>query len=445
MSGSEGAPSLDSANVSRFHWALSTLAGMGALIDGYDLSVVSFSVLLVSSQFGIKSGTLSYSLVLSSALIGMAIGGVLFGRLADRLGRRTMFMLNLVFFVVFAILSSLSSNVYELIGFRILMGIGIGADYPISSTLISEYAPAKRRGQLLAYGIMYYWVGALLSGIVNYFALYLGLDLSWRVALAFGGVLAIPVIVARGVVPESVRWLASSNRLDEAKKISSTLGFKPPGPAGRSSAKDLFTKYFRGTLFLLVAWFAFDLGAYGFGFYTPTLYHTYGIHSLSEIALFGAANAPFPILAYFVLMKFIDRYGRRILMVAGFAAMIVVLIALPGLLTVSPFTLLPAFIVYSSLEQWPGGILSYVYSTELYPTPIRALGQGLATSVSRIGAIAGVILFPLLSKSGLFVGTGFFAAIILVALLVTVFLAPETSEKTLEEITGGVSREGDSG
>lgn len=248
---------LDSLPVRRFHWLLSSVGAMGVLIDGYDLSVISFSILLISSEFhfSAKSNPLLYGLVLASALIGMAIGGVSFGWLADKLGRKTMFVIDLIFFIVFALLSSIAQDVYQVILFRLLMGIGIGADYPISSTLISEFAPAKRRGSLLMYGIMFYWVGTLLAGAANYFSLGLGVELSWRAALAVGGILAIPVVILRNFVPESPRWLIQKKKYAEANNIAqSKIGTAIPAGDTKSfphSKKELFTRYHRNTFFVL--------------------------------------------------------------------------------------------------------------------------------------------------------------------------------------------------
>ncbi|MDH2901488.1 MAG: MFS transporter [archaeon] len=439
---------LDDVPVRRFHWLLSSIGAMGVLIDGYDLSVIAFSVLLISSEFHFtaKSSPLLYGLVLASALIGMAIGGVSFGWLADKLGRKTAFVIDLLFFIVFALLSSIAQDVYQVIIFRLLMGIGIGADYPISSTLISEFAPAKKRGSLLMYGIMFYWVGTFLAGAANYFSLGLGLDVSWRVALAFGGLLAIPIVILRNFVPESPRWLIQKKKYAEANKIAeSRIGTSIAADLGRfpHSKKEIFTRYYRSTFFVLATWFAFSLAAYGLGFYTSTLYQLLGVKSLSQIALFGMLTAPFPILAYFILMRYIvDKHGRKIPTAIGFGVMTVVLAVLPPLITRNAYLLLPLFITFSSLEQWPGGILSFGYSVELFPTSLRGLGQGLATTVSRIGAVIGVLFFLLIaSTAGLLYGSLFFLAFTLSGLLLTIFFAPETKQLTLEQITEGKAAE----
>ena len=203
------------------------------------------------------------------------------------------------------------------------------------------------------------------------------------------------------------------------------------------SKKELFTRYHRNTFFVLATWFSFSLAAYGLGFYTSTLYQLLGVKSLGQIAIFGILTAPFPILAYFILMRFIvDKHGRKIPTAIGFGVMTIILALLPPLITMNAYLLVPLFIVFSSLEQWPGGILSFGYSVELFPTSLRGLGQGLATTVSRIGAIIGVLFFLLIaSKAGLIFGSLFFLVFTLTGLLLTILFAPETKHLSLEQIT----------
>ncbi|MDG6928564.1 MAG: MFS transporter [Nitrososphaerota archaeon] len=434
---------LDRAPLKRYHWVLTTLGAMGVMMDGYDLSVIGFSVLLLSSDFHLSPTSGLYGLVLASGLIGMAMGGVTFGWLADRVGRKTMFVADMVLFVVFAVLSGLAQNVWQVIIFRVLMGVGIGGDYPVSSSLISEFAPAKKRGFLLMYGIMFYWLGTLLAGVVNYLSLPLGTDLAWRVPLMFGGLLALPVVLVRNYASESPRWLLQKKRFEEARAVASGrlelgLGERMVGGQPVHPARELFSRYFRSTFYVLASWFAFDVGAYGFGFYVPTLYRQLGISSLQLIAGFSIISSPFPIMAYLFLMYTVDRYGRRLFTMLGFAAMIAVLLVLPPLAEGNPYLLLPLWIVYSSLEQWPGGILSFGYSVELFPTSLRAFAQGLATTVSRVGGIVGILALPYIARTyGLWYGTLFFVAFLAFALVATALIAPETRGATLEDLGEG--------
>jgi len=436
---------MDEIGTKRFHWILTTIASMGVFLDGYDLSVISFSIIPISLTFNFSPSTnpFLYGLILSSALIGMAIGGVTFGYLADRIGRKTMFIIDMIFFVVFAALSAFSQNIMEIIIFRMLMGVGIGADYPISSSLIAEYAPSKSRGKLLMYSIMFYWIGTFFAGIVNYFSLFAGIENSWRYAFLFGAIIALPIIFLRDLMPESIRWLVVKGKREMAEKIGKEkLNIDRIPEQKKYSIGDLFRNYLKYTLFVLIVWFGFDVGSYGLGFYTPTLYSLYGIKNLYEIALFTAITAPFPIISYIILMYLVDRWGRKWPTIFGFAVMASIFIILPFLIKINPYYLLPMFIIFASMEQWPGGILSFAYSVELFPTSIRGIAQGLATTVSRIGAIIGVLLFPVIQKSlGLFYGSLFFLSFILLSLFLTLFLAPETSSLSLEDVSEKLSSE----
>ncbi|MEM3857558.1 MAG: MFS transporter, partial [Thermoprotei archaeon] len=407
------------SKISRLQIRTATLGAMGVFLDGYDLSVIGFGVILASESlsFSPKLHPFLYSLVLTSALIGMAVGGLLFGYLADRLGRKSMFTVDLLLFVVFALLSAASQNVYQLIVFRLLMGIGIGADYPISSSLIAESAPEASRGRLLMYGIMFYWVGTFFAGITNYLTLGLGDVYAWRAALAAGGIIAIPVVLLRNMAPESPRWLILKGLKAEAKRVldSGIQGVSVSGRYAELSLRSFLRLHWKSLLFVSLAWFGFDVGAYGLGFYTSTLYHEYGVSSLSKIALFGVVTAPFPILAYLVLIGKLDKWGRRLPSLIGFTIMIAVLAILPLALPVNALFLLPLFILFSSMEQWPGGILSFAYSVELFPTAFRARAQGFLTAVSRAGAVTGTLLFLPIASHGLLYGTLFFEAFIVLA------------------------------
>ncbi len=131
----------------------------------------------------------------------------------------------------------------------------------------------------------------------------------------------------------------------------------------------------------------------------------------------------------------VDRVGRRKPTLIGFAVMAAVLLLLPSLIERNPLTLLPLFIVYSSFEQWPGGLLSFAYSSELFPTEIRGFAQGLATTISRLGAVLGVLLFPIISQRGLTYGTLFFVVFIVLAFALSYVLAPETRQLPLDDVS----------
>lgn len=140
--------------INHFVRRLTLLSAMGVFLDGYDLTIISVALLYIVPTFHPLAATLG--LVAASAVAGMFVGSLVLGNLSDRYGRRTMYLFDLLFFVVFAILSVLSRNMTELIIFRFLLGVGIGADYPVSSALTAEFAPRKRRGLLLVATIASY-------------------------------------------------------------------------------------------------------------------------------------------------------------------------------------------------------------------------------------------------------------------------------------------------
>ncbi|EQB70096.1 MAG: sugar transporter, partial [Thermoplasmatales archaeon A-plasma] len=135
--------SMDRSPVTRSHWKIFTISSMGMFLNGYDLSVITLAMVVIPHQIGLS--TEQYLAVNASAFAGMLMGAPLIGRLADRIGRRRIFGLDLILFVVFAILSGLSTNFLELFSFRFLLGLGIGGDYPVSSTMVSEFSPIRPR------------------------------------------------------------------------------------------------------------------------------------------------------------------------------------------------------------------------------------------------------------------------------------------------------------
>jgi len=137
----------------------------GFLLDGYDLSVISFASIFIRKEFSLSAT--EYGLLLSASLIGMIPGSLIFGYLSDKIGRKRVLGLDLFFFLVFGTLASISTNFAELFTSRLLLGVGIGGDYPISSTFMSELLPSKSRGRYLTGAVSMYWVGTVLSGLVT--------------------------------------------------------------------------------------------------------------------------------------------------------------------------------------------------------------------------------------------------------------------------------------
>ncbi len=434
---------MDRSQLKPFHTRIQLLASMGMFLDGYDLSVITMAIILIPHQLDLSS--VQYILVNVSAFVGMIVGAPILGKLSDRIGRKKIFGIDLFFFTIFAIISGLSMNFYMLFISRFMLGIGIGGDYPISSTMVAEFSPSERRGRMLFGMVGMYWLGSLFSGAMNYafaYTLYF-----WRYTFIIGGLISIPIIFLRMQVPESPRWLISHGKLREAESIVYEMTGKYPDPGeGRTemeaedkiSFRDLFrNKYLYTTIFVLSVWFLFDVAAYGIGFYYPlvisemglksAMINTAGLRTVARSSIIISLGA---IAGYAIALPLADRAGRRFLTVSGFLIMSFLLflgslIKISGLLYVVPF-----FFSFVLFEQWVGAATLF-YPTELYPTNYRSTVQGISTSVSRIGAVMGVIIFPFFT---VFHSLMIFAFVSLAALITSVLLAPETKNISLEKI-----------
>lgn len=446
---------LESERLRRFHRKVTRLSAAGTFLDGYDLAVIAVALPILTKKWDL-SNTMSIALA-GSAVLGMLIGSLVVGRLTDRLGRKKMYLLDLLCFVVFAALTAVSQDPWQLLIFRFLLGVGLGADYPISGTLLAEFAPAGRRGALMCRLGAMWFVGSAAAYLVGAAFVPLG-DISWRLMLGLGAVLALVVMYLRRSIPESPRWLTSSGRTSEADSVLTqmqqtdfeqqdrTFSESSLAQAVQSSRVQqrherpwvkLFTRpILRWTIFTCGFWAMYTMAYYGITIYTPTIlsgladpdkrWHSYlGSAAVGVLGVVGAG----------IGIVLVDRIGRRKLVIASYIGTLIMMVLI-ALITAPPLAMLAVLFALAVMFANAGpGVLDFVYTTELFPTDVRATGSGLATSVSRVGGLLGVLVFPTLIDAWgvsnaiwLFVGTA--AA----GLVICLILAPETKGKTLEEI-----------
>ncbi|AWR98601.1 MFS transporter [Metallosphaera hakonensis] len=405
------------------------VSSAGFLLDGYDLSVISFAILFIPRELGLNS--IQVGLVSSASLMGMILGSVVLGLLSDRMGRRKLMGLDLMIFTVFAVTSALSQNFLELFLSRLLLGVGIGGDYPLSSSLMSEYSPAKSRGRYLVGAVSMYWIGTLLSAVVNLFLLPLGGDF-WRFSFALGAILSVPVIVARLTLPESPRWLISKGRLR-----GDGIPAQEDENKGVKGLSDLFgRRLLPFLLWVSAVWFLFDVASYGIGLYYPAIFKEFALPSNYEVIYATMVIALGAIAGYIIAEFAVDSLGRRAVLLSGLGAMSL-LLGIGGVLKLTGILLVPYFAVFVAMEQWAGAVTLF-YPTEIFPTPVRSSAQGFATAVSRIGAVLGVVAFPSMVKAlGFSHSLILFAVTSAIAFLMSLFLR-ETKRRELEEISLGL-------
>jgi putative MFS transporter len=416
---------------------------MGLFLDGYDLTIISVALLFIKSDFHPSPALVG--LVGAAATGGMLFGSLIFGNLTDRFGRRTMYLLDLLFFVVFTLLAAISPNMVLLIIFRFLLGIGLGADYPISSTLTAEFAPTRRRGTLLVMTIAFWQVGAVVSYLVSLALLNTGPD-AWRWMLATGAIPALLVMWGRRSIPESPRWLMTKGRKEQAIQVAERVAQSAGVPLssadnaglastavprmanfGRLVQKNLL----RITIFAALGWFFFDVGNYATVVFTPTILSRLKGATLASSVEASLALASFALVGLIVVFLIVDRVGRKWLQAAGFLGLGLVFVTM-GILVHPAFGLfLGLFFVLTLADQGPGS-LTYVYAGEVFPTSVRATGHGFATAVSRVGALLGIFVLPVLMASlGLSAGLILFGVCDLIGFGLTVWLAPEPKGQPL--------------
>lgn len=445
---------IDRVPVGRFHVRLASIVGGATFFDGFD--AISLAVVLpaVTAAFHIKFA--AAGLIISAGYLGQLVGAVVIGALSDRIGRRKAFILSLVVFGVLSLFCALAWGSISLLVFRMVQGIGLGAEVPIAATLINEYLGRRNRGRVsVVYQSLFTWglffaplVALLLTSTV-------GSVTGWRVLLGLGALPLLLAVWAWFALPESARWLADKGRFneaevpvarmeEEARRHGRTL--EPPAqhveethPSPR--LRELFEgRYGSRTLLLAVVWFATFFVTYGFTVWLPTLYVSAGglpqSGSLVLTVILGAVQV---VMAY-VVASFVDRLGRKPIFVVGFA-----IAAFGGL-----FGFVNLALWHNS--GWPvlfttGVILTvgimlptvslYLYTSELYPTRMRGFATAAASSLSRVASILSPFIFGfLLDGRG---GAGaIFAILTVMALIGLVAMwtgGVETRMKRLEEIS----------
>jgi putative MFS transporter len=448
---------VDTPETRAFQRRVTLLSAGGTFLDGFDLTIIAVALPLIEHEWGpLNAGT--KAMLVSSAIIGSFLGASLLGNLTDKFGRKAMYVIDLLAFVLFACLTAFSQNVWQLIIFRFFLGIGIGADYPISATIVSEFASKLKRGMhSTSLGAMWF-VGAVVSYAVGLAALPLG-DFAWRAMLLTGAVFALIVFFFRVKLPESPRFLIAHGRIDRALDvIEKTTGVRPTREEAEREAatqdvkKAPVRRLFQGsqrnrTLFVCGFWFCYATAYYGISMYTPTILAPFTQDSSGEevhswVIIGSGIVALLGLLGSIIGMNLVDTWGRRPLILTSFGGLTVALVVLALVQEPTLIFLIVLFSVAVLFANSGGGILNFVYPTELFPTALRASGSGLATSVSRIGSILGVIAFPnLVAAIGSNGALWIFAAVGFAGLLICLFMAPETKHQDLESINAKVSAE----
>ncbi|MFD1212565.1 MFS transporter [Arthrobacter sp. GCM10027362] len=439
---------IDDAPLTRFHKKLTFFASGGPFIDGYALSIIGIA--LITMTPGLRLDTVEIGLIGAASLAGIFFGGAIFGWLTDKIGRHKMYIADLVALAVFSALNGLATEVWQVVLCRFFLGMAIGADYPIATSLLAEFLPRKVRGRLLGATFVVWAIGAAVAYAAGYLLKDTGPD-AWRVMVASPAIFAIITLLCRLGTPESPRWLLSRGRREEARAVikkvygrqydlSDIAADDISDDGGTETRHGRFGDIFRGrywkrTLFVSIFWTAQVIPLFAVYTFAPDLLASFGM--TGDANLYGGS---FLISMLFVAggvpgLWLVEKIGRRRLLLWTFG-IIVVALAIPAFIPdVQAAPLFLALAVFA-LASGASSFLEVVYPNELFPTEIRATAVGFGTAISRIGSAASTYLMPVAILSFGAAGSLLIGAVIsLVGLIATFVLAPETANKALQELT----------
>jgi MFS transporter, putative metabolite transport protein len=456
-----------SAPMTPMQWRIWGLATAGKFFEGMVVFMTGVALPLIVLEFGLEN--FEKGLVGAAVLFGILVGATVLGGLADSLGRKQMFIVEMVIFTVFLALVSLAPNFWLLVVFLFGMGMALGCDYPTAHLVISESIPSHMRGRLVLSAFGFQAVGALAGTVLGFVILKVDGSLAdWRIMYASAILPAAAVIVGRFFIVQSPHWLAAHGRVQHAEhelarlleraprypsKITlaaaeeSTHAKKTPGIPKLFSKKNR-----RATILASIPWFLQDLGTYGIGIFTPTiLAATIGIagthnRNLAEVihndmlAAKGAALIDtLLIVGIIVAVLLADRTGRIRLQILGFlgcaAGLLLAALSTSFDGTAKFVMIFAGFMLFNFMTNLGPNAMTYLLAGEVFPTKIRGLGAGFAASVGKIGAVLTAFLFPIVLHA---IGTAPLLYILvgtsLLGALVTWLFAIETKGMNLETL-----------
>ncbi|KVE36325.1 hypothetical protein WS68_04800 [Burkholderia sp. TSV86] len=376
------------------------LVAFGEFIDGYDLLCMGAALLFLGPQFHLDGPTKGW--LAAVAFIGTAFGLVVFGDLADRLGRKVIFVVNLVFFVAASIASAFVTEVWQLMLTRFLIGVAVGMDIPTSQSFLSEIAPGARRGRIAGSLPNMMWLGGAIASILIALAIepFAG-GSTWRWLFGLAAIPALAVLIARQFLPESPRWLIAQGRVDEARAIMQVLGL--PMPVVQQRVKREYRTLFSGgglrRLLSVSAFFA--LQAFGGAVATiasPLVFSTIGLR-VDQSLYFALGGFVTGLIAVMLGALVIDRVNRRRMGIYTCLGAFVCGIGMAAFGQSNTYLLAALYVTYSLIVWFGPGVLSWVWSSEVFPTELRGLGSGIAQCATRFAIALNLIFAPTLAAN----------------------------------------------
>ncbi|HDR6952923.1 MULTISPECIES: MFS transporter [Bacillus cereus group] len=384
------------------------IAGLGWLFDAMDVGMLSFVMVALQKDWGLSTQEMGWIGSINS--IGMAVGALIFGILSDKIGRKSVFIITLLLFSIGSGLTALTTTLAMFLVLRFVIGMGLGGELPVASTLVSESVEAHERGKIVVL-LESFWAGGwLIAALISYFVIP---KYGWEIAMVLSAVPALYALYLRWNLPDSPRFQKVEKRPSVIENIKSVWS----------------GEYRKATIMLWILWFCVVFSYYGMFLWLPSVMVLKGfslIKSFQYVLIMTLAQLP----GYFTAAWFIERLGRKFVLVTYLigTACSAYLFGVADSLTV----LIVAGMLLSFFNLGAWGAL-YAYTPEQYPTVIRGTGAGMAAAFGRIGGILGPLLVGYLvaSEASLSLIFTIFCGSILIGVFAVVILGQETKQREL--------------
>lgn len=429
----------DDIKFSSIHRRIMLWGSGGPFLDGYVLVIIGVALEQLTPVLHLDAEWIG--LLGAATLAGLFIGTTLFGYISDKVGRRKMFLIDIVAIGVISVATMFVTSPFELLIMRLLIGIVIGADYPIATSMVTEFSNTHQRAFSMGFIAAMWYVGATCANLVGY-CLY-EMEGGWRWMLGSAFIPCLIILIGRVDLPESPRWLLRKGRVEECdqmmiKLFGERVVFEEEPPK-ETRFSQLFTRrHFPFVLFIAAIWTCQVIPMFAIYTFGPQIVGLLGLEQGRSATLGNMIISLFFMLGCIPAMFWLDSIGRRPLLIGSFAMMTLALAALgffPGL---GIGLVVMMFAIYAFFSGGPG-ILQWLYPNELFPTDIRASAVGVIMSLSRIGTIVSVWGLPIfIANHGISNVMLIGAAISLIGLLISMVFAPETRGLNLMQ-TGSLS------
>lgn len=427
---------LDRAGTGPFQRRLLGILGLVWTADAMQVLAVGFTAATIASSFGLtipqalQTGTLFF--------LGMMIGAAVFGRIADKIGRRNVLLITVAFDAIFGIASAFAPSFEFLLIARLLTGIAVGGTLPVDYAMMSEFLPSRNRGRWLVMLEGFWAVGTVLVALVAWAAAAYGNIEPWRVIFFATAIPAILGFGLRFLIPESPLYLLRSGKTEQAKSVLNKMllkNGKEQIPASVKLEQPATTKHIsifspqllRRSLLIMALWFLVSVSYYGIFTWLPA--HLAGegfgfVRGYGFLVVVALAQIPGYILAAYG----VEKWGRRPTLISF------LLLSSAGcflfVVAGNEFTIATAILLMSFALLGTWGAL-YAFTPELYPTSSRATGMGVAGAMARLGGLLAPSVMAFVITQSLTAAVSLFAAFLLVATVAAYFINAETRAQSI--------------